>query len=206
MDAGNVLQTMDLGVMLGSPFTAAQQAQTTMTSNTIEFLQKFAFERDASGNNTSEVRTFSMNTYFDTTDSSGNTIQKQRQLTIPLITMLNVPALQIQKMSVDLTLKINSQVATSSTNTKGFSVGASASVSGGVNAGIFNASASASVSTSVSSSNSNTNSMDASSSAKYAIRIEAENKPPAGLAILLDFCSKPDIAPNRSLYPNGRIL
>ncbi len=120
--------------------------------------------------------------------------------------MLNVPALQIQKMSVDLTLKINSQVATSSTNAKGFSVGASLSASGGVNAGMFSASASASISTSVSSSNSNSNSIDASSSAKYAIRMEAENKPPVGLAMLLDFCTKPDIAPNRSLYPNGRIL
>jgi hypothetical protein len=207
MNSANVLQSMDLALMLGSPFTAAQQAQAKMTSTTIEFLQAFAFERDSSGNNTNEIRTFSMNTYFDDPDSSGNKItQKQRQLTMPLIALLNVPALQIQKITVDLTVKVSSQVAASSTSANSLSVGASAGGSVGFNGFFASGSASFSVSTEVSSSNSNTNSFDASSSAKYDVHIEAENKPPAGLAMLLDFCTKPDIAPNRAKYPDGRTL
>ena len=179
---------------------------------TIEFLQTFAFEMDSSGNNTTDMRTFSVNTFFDTEDLSGGiVVQKRKQLTMPLIAMLNVPALQIQKITVDLTIKIDAQTSAQTQSSNAFSAGASAfgSVSAGFNVGLASGSASAGFSVNVqcSSSSSSANSFDAASSAKYDVHIEAENKPPAGLAMLMDFCTKTDIAPNRGgLFPNGQAL
>jgi hypothetical protein len=207
----NLMQSIDLNQMLGTPFIAAQQAQSRMTATTIEFLQTFCFEKDASGNNTNDMKTFSVNSFFDTEDLSGGiVVQKRRQLTMPLIAMLNVPALQIQKITVDLTIKIDAQSSSQSENSFAVSAGASAfgSASAGFNAGVASGSASAgfSVNCQVSNSNSSKNATDASSSAKYDVHIEAENKPPAGLAMLMDFCTRPDIAPNRALYPTGQTL
>lgn len=211
--AVNLMQSIDLNQMLGTPFIAAQQAQSRMTATTIEFLQAFCFEKDASGNNTTDMKTFSVNSFFDdpTDSSNGIVVQKRRQLTMPLIAMLNVPALQIQRITVDLTIKIDAQSSSQSQNAFAVSAGASAfgSASAGFNAGVASGSASAgfSVNCQVSNSNSSSNATDASSSAKYDVHIEAENKPPAGLAMLMDFCTKADIAPNRGgLYPNGRAL
>jgi len=201
MAAVNVMQSMDLNLMLGTPFTAAQQAQAKMTQTTIEFLQTFAFETDATtGLRTNELRSFTMSSYYDEDLSGGEIVQKRREITIPLIAMLNVPALQIQKITVDLTVKISSQTKTSSKNESSFGFSASAGGSYGYNALFSSGSASFSVSTSVSGSNSSENSTDASSSAKYDVHIEAENKPPPGLAMLLDFCTKGDTSYNREKY------
>lgn len=210
--AVNLMQSIDLDQMLGTPFVAAQKAQAKMTQTTVEFLQAFAFEKDSSGNNTTDMRTFSVNTYFDdpVDSSNGIVVQKRKQLTMPLIAMLNVPALQIQKITVDLTIKVSAQSSSQTQSSNAVSAGASAFgfASGGFNTGFASGSAGGgfSVNCQVSSSSSSANSFDAASSAKYDVHIEAENKPPAGLAMLLDFCTKTDIAPNRELYPTGQSL
>ena len=54
------LESISLEKMIAGPFIAANQAQAEMTNTTIKFLQAFAFVKDASGNNTDEVQTFTM--------------------------------------------------------------------------------------------------------------------------------------------------
>lgn len=206
------LQSISLEKMIAGPFIAANQAQAEMTNTTIKFLQAFAFVKDASGNNTDEVQTFTLSSYVDLdpsgVDAQGNPIipQTKRQLTLPLIAMLNVPALQIQKIVVDLTLKVASQTTQAAQSSLGVGVNASVSGSYGFNVGFTKANVAASVSTSVQMSNSSQNSSDVSSSAKYVLHIEAENKLPPGFAVLMEFCTKSDIAPNRSVDTTGKPL
>lgn len=206
------LESISLEKMIAGPFIAANQAQAELTNTTIKFLQAFAFVKDASGNNTDEVQTFTMSSYVDLdpsgVDAQGNPIipQTKRQLTLPLIAMLNVPALQIQKIVVDLTLKVSSQTTQAAQSTLGVGVNASVSGSYGFNVGFSRANLAASLSTSVQMSNSSQNSSDVSSSAKYVLHIEAENKLPPGFAVLMEFCTKSDIAPNRSIDTTGKPL
>ncbi len=207
------LETISFDRLIAAPFIAANQAQAEMTNNTIKFLQAFAFVKDASGNNTDEIQTFTVSSYVDNVEPSGNDAdgnpiitQRTRQLTLPLLSILNLPALQIQKMSVDLTVKVTSQasISSESSSSRGFSAGFSQGA--GFNFGFVNAGFSNSVSTSVQSSNSNQNSFDATTSAKYDVHVTAENKHPPGFAALLDFCNRPDLAPNRAIAQNGTPL
>jgi hypothetical protein len=126
--------------------------------------------------------------------------QGTRQLTIPFLSLLNVPALQMQKVTVDLTVKIESQTKattnTSATSSVDSSTKASMSFSSWFSP--VSASISTSVNTKATNSNNSTNSVDNSSSSKLDIHMEAINQPPVGLTIILDFLtSKSDMAPKR---------
>ena len=208
MSAISQLQSIDMYQLFSTPFIAAQDAQIALASSTIAFLQTFAFEKDDSDKNTGVLRTFTIKTYADDPidSSNGKIVQKKKELTLPLLTVLNVPALTITKVNVDLTLKIDTQTKIQKASSLDFTAGASASGTVGYNALFSSGSASFSVDTRVTSSSSNKASVDSSSSAKYDVHMEAENKLPVGLALILDFCSQSNIAPNRSQNPDGNVL
>lgn len=200
---GSIMQTLDLRSMLSSPFIAAQEAQAQVASSTLSFLQSYAFEKDSAGNNTDNLKTFSVNTFVDdpVDSSNGVIVQKKKTLTLPILTLLNVPALQISKVEVDLTIKIESQTSSQSQSSLDFTAGASLQAAAKYNVLFSSGSMSASADTRVTSSNSSKDSIDSNSSAKYDIRMSAENKPPAGLSMIMDFCNRSDGAPDRSKQP-----
>lgn len=205
---GSIMQTLDLRSMLSSPFIAAQEAQAQVASSTLSFLQSYAFEKDSAGNNTDELRTFSVNTFVDdpVDSSNGVIVQKKKTLTLPILTLLNVPALQISKVEVDLTIKIESQTSSQSQSSLDFTAGMSIEAAARYNVLFSSGSASASADTRVTSSNSSKDSIDSNSSAKYDIRMTAENKQPPGLAMIMDFCNRTDGAPDRSkIKPTSQI-
>ncbi len=200
MSIGSIMQSIDLKSMLSSPFIAAQEAQAQVASSTLAFLDSYAFEKDSAGNNTGDLKTFSVSTFVDdpVDSSNGVIVQKKRTLTLPILTLLNVPALQISKVEVDLTIKIDTQSSSQSQSSLDFTAGASAEGSASYNVLFSKGSASFSVDTRVTSSSSNKESTDSTSSAKYDIRMGAENKPPPGLSMIMDFCNRTDGAPDRS--------
>jgi hypothetical protein len=124
--------------------------------------------------------------------------QGSRSLTVPFLSLLNVPALQMQKVTVDLTVKIESQTkaTTNTASTSSVDSNTSASVSYSSWFSPVSASLSTSVNTKATNSNNSTNSIDNSSSSKLDIHMEAINQPPVGLTMILDFLtSKSDMAP-----------
>ena len=188
----DALSSMDLSSMFASPFLAANEAQTAISSSTIEFIQKFAFDQDASGNNKGSLKTFTLNTFTDTPpDSSGNTYQTKKQLTLPIITLLNVPSLAIQRVQLDFTLKIDAQTSESN---QSVSERAQKSSSGSR----FGSLVSKKTTTQVSSTSSHQDSKDSKTSAKLVVQMVADNRPPAGMQMIIDFCNRTDTAPERS--------
>ena len=120
-------------------------------------------------------------------------------LTIPFLTLLNVPSLQMQKVVVDLTVKVESHTLATSESASTSAVQSSTNAAFSYNAIFSSGSFSSSINTQVSSSNNSSNSIDSSSSAKYDIHMEALNQPPIGLSIMMDFLtSRSDFAPKRS--------
>jgi hypothetical protein len=187
----DALSTMDLESMFAAPFLAANEAQTAISSSTIEFIQKFAFDQDASGNNKNSLKTFTLNTFTDTpADSSGNVYQRKKQLTLPVITLLNVPSLSIQKVQLDFTLKIDSQ--TSETNQS-----ARSSATQSSRGARFGSLVSTKTKTQVSSTSSHQDSKDSKTSAKLIVQMIADNRPPPGMQMIIDFCNRTDTAPER---------
>ena len=209
MDAVDIISRLDLSQLLYSPFQAAAQAQAKLANTTVDFIKTFAFEPG-----TDEVRTVTLSSFYDMdisanggklVDDPYNPGKKVRQgkktLTIPFLTLLNVPALQMQKVVVDLTVKVESQSIVRNEAASTSATQSSTNAAFAYNAFFSSGSFSSSVNTQVSASNNSSSSIDSSSSAKYDIHMEAINQPPIGLSIILDFLtSSSNIAPNRGTY------
>lgn len=188
----NALSSMDLESMFAGPFLAANEAQTAISSSTIEFIQKFAFDQDASGNNKGSLKTFTLNTFTDTPpDLSGNTYQTKKQLTLPVITLLNVPSLAIQRVQLDFTLKIDAQTSESNQSAQSRATQSSSGAR-------FGSLVAKRTSTQVSATSSHQDSRDSTTSAKLKVQMVADNRPPPGMQMIIDFCSRTDTAPERS--------
>lgn len=214
MDAVDIISRLDLSQLLYSPFQAAAMAQANLANTTVDFIKTFAFEPG-----TDEVRTVTLSSFYDMdisanggkeVDDPYNPGKKARQgkktLTIPFLTLLNVPALQMQKVVVDLTVKVESQsiVRNEAASTSASQTSTNAAFA--YNAFFSSGSFSTSVNTQVSASNNSSSSIDSSSSAKYDIHMEAINQPPIGLSIILDFLtSSSNIAPNREKHKETTI-
>ena len=197
--AGKVVDSLNFNKMLAGPFMAAAKAQAALSISTMDFLNEFCL--DDSGN----VITTTISCVVD--DPSGSIApfdpsgsrQSARALTIPLIALLNVPALMMQKVTVKLLIEVNSmtQVDTSSANK--VKAGARASAKGGF--GAVKTEASVHMNTSGASSKSSKDS--SSTKVVYDVYMEAENKPPKGLEMILNWIGDLKPAPDRSKRDGG---
>ena len=111
-----LIESMNMSEMISQPFIAAGDAQVRLCTQTIAFLKEFAI--DAS---TNTIRTTELSVCVEdpsgsiipmkadgTQDLSANRLSK-RSLVVPLITLLNVPAFQMQKVTVNLLIEVKSQ-------------------------------------------------------------------------------------------------
>ena len=201
----NIASSIDFHKMIGQPFMAAAQAQLEMCNTTIKFLQNFCL--DNSGN----VITTTISCNYD--DPSGtltatdgtNIKQSRKALTVPLIALLNVPAFQMQKVVVDLKLRIDSMSKVDTSENIQGSLSGSATYgkdsSGNDKGGIFSAkNFGGTINASVSGGSSKAQSDSNSTSIIYDVHMEAENKPPPGLIMILDWVTSTQkaIAPDRT--------
>ena len=208
-----IASSINFEAMIGQPFVAASNAQVLLCNATIDFLNSFCLDKSGNVLNT----TLSVN-YDDPSgnmrDANGNlTGQSQKHLTVPLICLLNVPAFQMQKITVDLRIQIDSmtKVDTSANdaNSTGMSVGGGVSGNVGGNKDKTTGAKSAfgqleihgEMKTSCSGGSSKASSSADSTSIVYNVHMEAENNPPPGLGMIINWLtgSVAQPAPNRSL-------
>lgn len=188
--------SIDFNKMIGQPFTAAAQAQLEMCNTTIKFLKDFCL--DGSGN----VLTTTLTCNYDDPsgillDAAGTGIKQSRKaLTVPLIALLNVPAFQMQKVVVDLKLKIESMSRVDTSDNKQGTLaidGSGSRTFAGANIG-------GEIKMTASGGSSKAQTDVNSTSIIYDVHMEAENKPPAGLIMILDWLTSTQnqAAPNRA--------
>jgi hypothetical protein len=168
--------------MIAAPFTAAAKSQAVLSITTIDFIN--AFGLDQSGN----VKTATLSTYYDdpsgtftTTTNGVETRQSIKSLTIPLIALVNIPNMQLQKMTINLDVTINSITKSSTSSTASLEVGIKA---GG---GIFKSLGAPEVSVKVSGATKKDSSDEMSTQVVYKLEIIAENIRPRGIDMLLDW-------------------
>ena len=200
ISAMSSLAQLDLATLIAQPLHAVIDAQAQLSLSTILFVKTFAVDPSTNKLRNIAVATESVEVYKDSggqpiLDSSNNLqyVTEQTILNLPVITLLNIPSLQIKKFTVDLTIELMTLQDTSS-----------ASIDGGGETGAENAwnssgGSSGGLKTYAKGSSSATSSSSSSSqSIKYELHLEASHTTPPGLTMLLEFLSRNKVENKRT--------
>lgn len=143
-DLVSELNSLDFSIYIGGPLQAAIQAQQAASMSTVEFIKAVGF--DSTGTDLQYVefkfKKNGSNPTFDPAATSGPnslpTVPTDVTINMPAILMYSVPALRIQKMTIDFNARLTS------TETSNVSSEFAASAELGINYKIVNFKASAS--------------------------------------------------------------
>lgn len=128
----------DLGNIITGPIQAAVQAQHAASMSQIQFIQEVGFKPGVNGG-PAELRYVDFKYQKSVPNGNGNGfIKKEVELKVPFLTMLTIPALRIDEMTIDFNAKITS------TETSNVSSNFAASASLGINYKVVKFKASAS--------------------------------------------------------------
>ncbi len=103
--ATNALQSIPFGSLIGAPLKAAIDAQSTAALSTVNFVKEVGLNTNANGEKEA------INVTFTYQQGSQNV-----NLIVPLLTIVPVPYIRIDKMSIDFKANINAQSSTSLSN------------------------------------------------------------------------------------------
>lgn len=169
---GQELSGINFGAMIGGPLIAVIKAQELSARTTVEFIQRVGFDQDKARN-----VTFNYTKVVEGQD--GQPKHLDCSLTVPLLTMLPIPNLRIEDVTIDFNAKLTSSDTTSSEATDTVSTEAS----GGANWGVAKVEFKASYSHQ--SKNNQTSKVDRTYS--LGVRVHAvQDQMPAGLDRLLN--------------------
>ena len=142
------LNSLDFSVYIGGPLQAAVQAQHAASMSQVSFIKEVGFEKDISGNITDlryvdfKYKKKTPNPAFNSSLPAGPTnepfVDAEVNISVPFLTMLTIPALRIETLTIDFNAKLTS------TETSNVSSEFAASAELGINYKIVNFKASAS--------------------------------------------------------------
>lgn len=101
-DLVNELNNLDFAAYISGPMQAAVEAQNTASFAQVDFIKTIGFVEE--DNNKLSVRMVEFT--YNSTNSDGS--ETTKTLKVPLLTMVNVPSLRIDDMSIDFNAKLNS--------------------------------------------------------------------------------------------------
>ena len=177
----NQFSGLDMAALIGGPLTAACNAQTMLARSTLNFIEEVGLEpADASGVRKVRTANFSFDRTADGTD--GKMGSENVEINVPLLAIVNVPALSIDTVDVTFDMEVKSSTSSQSSSDKNAELDATA----GLKIGPF--SLDVKIKGSISCHESNTRSSD--NSAKYHVQVHAsQQKTPEGLMRMLDILS-----------------
>lgn len=182
ISAMSSLAQLDLATLILQPLNAVVDAQVQLSLATILFVKTFAIDPSTNSLRSVAISTDSVQLYKGADgepvlDSSGSLqyITEQNILNLPVITLMNIPSLQIKKFTIDLTIELLTLQDTSSS-----SVDANGTDwnSGGLKTYAKGSSSATSASSS------------SSQAIKYDLHLEMAHTTPPGLTMLLEFLSR----------------
>ncbi len=199
---GDQFKGLPMGDLIGGPLTAACNAQVQLANATANFIKVVGFLPPTANNNDPNavggVRTaifkFSRPT-GGAPDANGVVPMEAVDLEVPLLAIVKVPALSINKVDITFDMEVrNSETSKESTD-------ASATLNAQMKVGWGIFSASVSITGSVSSHKENTRSSD--QTAKYHVEVHAtDDGMPEGLARVLDIIAQ-SVAPKKISPPSA---
>lgn len=176
----NQFNGLDMAALIGGPLSAACNAQTMLARSTLDFIETVGLCEPEEGSAIRRVRTanFSFSRASESNDpekSESETVNME----VPLLAIVNVPALSIDKVDITFDMEVKSSTSSESTSDKSGSLDASA----GLKIGPFKMDVK--IKGSIACHEKNTRSSD--NSAKYHVEVHAsQQKTPEGLMRMLD--------------------
>jgi len=111
------LNSLDFSVYIGGPLQAAVNAQHAASMSQVSFIQEVGFKDDGAGGKELRYVDFTYdkrvpNPAFDANQPIGPTNQPFQEskviITVPFLTMLTIPALRIEEVTIDFNAKLTS--------------------------------------------------------------------------------------------------
>ena len=174
---------LPMGDLIGSPLSAACEAQVKLGQATADFIKVIGFlppaANDPNGVGATRTAQFRFKRPVDDPNKAGGIAEEDVELEVPLLAIVKVPNLSVTKVDITFDMEVKSSFSSTEKEDKSGSFGAEMSIGWG----IFKATAH--VSGSVATHKENTRASD--NSAKYHVEVHAEdNGMPEGLARVMD--------------------
>ena len=178
----NQFSGLDMAALIGGPLQAACDAQTMLARSTLNFIEEVGLEApDANGVRKVRTANFSFDRAADQM-GDGKTASEKVEMNVPLLAIVNVPALSIDVVDVTFDMEVKSSTSSESSSDKNGELEANA----GLKIGPF--SMNVKIKGSIACHEKNTRSSD--NSAKYHVQVHAsQQKTPEGLMRMLDIIS-----------------
>ena len=177
--------------LIGGPLKAACNAQTLLAKASSDFIKDVGLNDDGKGNLSARTVDFGFNKPVQ--DAAGNTKMEKVDLQVPLLAIINTPALSVKEAEVRFTMEVKSSTSSKQTSDSKADLTAKAKY----NAGLF----SCEVTVHGSVANHSENSRSSDNSAKYDVKVLArDDGPPEGLMKVLDMLNDA-IAPTQGVAP-----
>jgi hypothetical protein len=105
------LNSLDFSVYIGGPMQAAIKAQHDASMSQVNFIKEVGFEEGVAEGGAKKLKYVDF-TYTksvpSTAENSDSVIKSEVKLSVPLLSMLTIPALRIDEMTIDFNAKLNS--------------------------------------------------------------------------------------------------
>jgi hypothetical protein len=170
--AVQALQSIPFRELIGGPLKAAVEAQAMAAESTVEFIERVAFTSTGAGSALRNV-TFS---YSKVNSEGGN---QNFSLTVPLLSILPIPFIRIDEMTIDFSAKLHDITRTTSETASAMGISGTANARWGFGSASMRASASRTRKT--------TSSSESEAEYNMVIKVRAGAAPmPEGMAKILD--------------------
>ncbi|MFN3802927.1 DUF2589 domain-containing protein [Belliella pelovolcani] len=190
--ANRTLRSLPFGRVIGGPMTAAIQAQSLAAQATVNFIKEVGFTTpndEISNGDMGDVRNVTFKYKRKVAESPGDPNgEEEVRLTVPILTIVPIPYIRIEEMTIQFTANITEQQEYRSSNASSSSVATDTSID--FKAGSFLSPVKFGLNAKVSTrhNNSSANSSRVNNSTQYTVDINlkaVQDEMPAGLAKIL---------------------
>ena len=122
MAIGQELSSINFQSMIGGPLTAVIKAQAQSAQTSVDFIKSVGFNPESAGADAGKptMVTFEYDKLIENTDANGviTTTTTPMKLSVPILTMLPVPFIRVDEVTIDFNAKINSVIESTSASSK----------------------------------------------------------------------------------------
>jgi len=126
MAIGDELSSIDFQSMIGGPLMAVVKAQAQSAQTSVDFIKSVGFNPSDAQTDPGKptMVTFTYDKVIETKDAAGKVTQtiEPRALTVPILTMLPIPFIRVEEVTIDFNAKINSVQETTTTSSHDLNV------------------------------------------------------------------------------------
>jgi hypothetical protein len=126
MAIGQELSSIDFQAMIGGPLNAVIKAQALAAQTSVDFIKSVGFNASDAATDPGKptMVTFTYDKPVESKDSNGNIITTPTpfNLTVPILTMLPIPFIRVEEVTIDFNAKINSVVESTTASSSDLNV------------------------------------------------------------------------------------